>query len=140
MCGEPTPLSGRLRVNHKTDRLRGTIGLAGAALNADVGIDVTLRLPLRNCPAFTSGDASAAKNAVTVDDVRHKLFSSRHAGARSDDALFLELLHLLRIDPQEPDIDFFVVLAHLGILFLRSPGVLDILYTEPMSFTFPETG
>jgi hypothetical protein len=72
-----TSLAGRLRVIHKADRLRGTVGLAGAALNADVGIDVTLRLPLRNGPALTSGDASATKDAVTIDDVRHNLSSSR---------------------------------------------------------------
>jgi hypothetical protein len=93
MCGEPTTLAGRLRVIHKADRLRGTVGLAGAALNADVGIDVTLRFPLRNCPALTSGDASATKNAVTFDDERHNLFSSRYEGFASS-----AHVHFLRID------------------------------------------
>ena len=76
MCSELRRLAGCLQVIHKPDRLRGTVGLAGTALDADIGIDMTLRLTLLNCATLTSGDASATKNAVTVDDVRHTLFFS----------------------------------------------------------------
>ena len=67
--------------------------------------------------------------SATLEDLRWGGMARRReppaAGVRSDDGLFLELPYLLRIDLQEPAVDFLVVLART--LLLRSASVLDIM-------------